>query len=72
MSTVKITLNKPSIYECEGVIIIAGENTFESAEVKKLLANPLVQADIESGILTVVHESAAVKDEPKRQAKAAK
>lgn len=49
----KITLNIPSVYECEGVSLKPGANDVADNVAKKFLANKLVAADIEAGKLTV-------------------
>ena len=53
MAKVKVTLTVPNIYETEGVRILSGENFFESSEIVKLLANPIVKNDIKAGILII-------------------
>lgn len=55
----KITLNKPSVYECEGVMLLPGDNDVKNAD--KFLANKIVQADIKAGIISLE----APKPEPK-------
>lgn len=47
----KIKLNRPSVYECEGVTLMPGDNDVKNAD--KFLANKIVQADIAAGIVTV-------------------
>ena len=49
----KITLNIPTVYECEGVVLVAGENEVDNNAAAKMLKNPMVQADVKSGKLTV-------------------
>lgn len=49
----QIKLNKATVYQCEGVKLVPGVNEVPEDAAKKLLANKLVKADIESGVLEV-------------------
>lgn len=50
----KIILNQPTIYSCEGITIVAGENEIEeSPSLTKFLANPLVMLDIDSKVIEI-------------------
>lgn len=68
----KITLNIPTIYECEGVVLVAGVNEVDNKLAGKMLKNPMVQADVKSGKLTVENiTKAAAKKIAAAEAKAA-
>lgn len=49
----KITLNRPSVYPFNGVMLMPGENAVSDKDAKMLLSQKGVQRDIERGILTV-------------------
>ena len=49
----KINLNIPTVYECEGIRLAPGSNEVDPAKAEKFLANPLVKADIDSGKLEI-------------------
>ena len=54
----KIKLNAPTVYQCEGVRLVPGANEVDDSAAEKLLKNPLVQADIKAGRLEVVDAKA--------------
>jgi hypothetical protein len=65
----QIILNRASVYQCEGVTLVAGSNTIDEADATALLSNPLVQADIENGVLVVEQaEKPKVTRKPKTEA----
>jgi len=53
----KITLNKPSIYQVGRVRLLPGDNEISGNDVMKMMQNKIVQADIAAGILTVEHDT---------------
>lgn len=61
----KIKLNIPTVYECEGVTLVSGENEVPDKSAEKFMSNPLVKADIESGKVEVVKAEKASGSEKK-------
>jgi len=49
-----IKLNVPSVYQCEGVTLVAGENEVDDKKAKKFMANKLVKADFDNGTMEEV------------------
>jgi hypothetical protein len=49
----KINLNIPTVYECEGIRLVPGTNEVDPKAAEKFLANPRVKADIDVGKLEV-------------------
>jgi len=68
----KIKLNAPSVYQCEGVRLVPGANEVDDSAAEKLLKNPLVQADIKAGRLEVVDAKAKADADAKAKADAEK
>jgi hypothetical protein len=60
----KITLTKATVYETEGVRLIAGENDLTGVDTATFMKNPLVKADIESGLLVVEKPAAKAAAKP--------
>ncbi|MBT8412479.1 MAG: hypothetical protein KJP02_11880 [Octadecabacter sp.] len=61
----QIKLNKPSVYQCEGVRLLPGMNEVDDAAAEKLLANPIVRMDLEAGTIETV-------EAPKKRGRPAK
>lgn len=59
----KIILNRPSIYEYAGIVLIAGENEVTTEQLAVLLPSKGlgVRADVDAGVLTVVEDKPAPK-----------
>lgn len=49
----KINLNAPTVYECEGIRLMPGTNDIDEGKAEAFLSNKLVLADIDSGKLEV-------------------
>lgn len=49
----KIKLNQPTVYETEGVRLNPGANDVDAAKAEKFLANKMVKADIDAGMIEV-------------------
>lgn len=65
----KIKLNQPTVYQCEGVRLMPGVNDVNADSVKRLKANKMVAADFKSGLLEEVKGSSAKTEEPKAEDK---
>lgn len=52
----KITLNKPTVYQVGRIRLMPGDNEVAGKDVHRMLQNKIVQADIAAGVLTVEHE----------------
>lgn len=52
----KITLNKPTVYQVGRVRLLPGDNDVSGKDVHRMLQNKVVQADIAAGVLTIEHE----------------
>jgi hypothetical protein len=52
----KITLTKPTVYECEGVVLMPGDNEVPLNKAKKLLENKIVQRDVELGTIVLYRD----------------
>lgn len=52
----KITLNKPTVYQVGRVRLMPGNNEVSGKDVHRMLQNKIVQADISAGVLTIEHE----------------
>lgn len=61
----QIKLNKPTVYQCEGVTLMPGVNEVPDAKAEKLMANPIVRLDVEAGHLETI-------EAPKRRGRPAK
>ncbi len=48
-----IKLNRPSVYQAEGVKLVPGDNDVDPGDVKKFFANKIVKADIKAGVIEV-------------------
>lgn len=60
----KIKLNIPTVYQCEGVRLTPGYNDVkEGPAMERFMANPLVQADIEAGTVEIVEGGESESDE---------
>ena len=59
-----IKLNRPSVYQCEGLRLVPGENEVDNDQSKKFMANKLVKKDFTSGVLEAV--KVTVKRAPKQ------
>lgn len=68
----KIKLNQPTVYQCEGVRLMPGENEVNADSLKRLKANKMVAADFKSGLLEEVKGSSAKAEEPKAKAEESK
>jgi len=55
----KITLTRPAPYPFNGKTLIPGENTVNDDYIAVMMANPVVMADINAGILQIGHGQAA-------------
>jgi hypothetical protein len=53
----KITLNKPTIYQVGRVRLLPGDNEVSGKDVHRMMQNKIVQADIAAGVLTVEHDA---------------
>jgi len=62
-----IKLNRPSVYQCEGLRLIAGENEVSADDAKKFKANKMVKRDFESGVLEEVKTAAKKPAAPKAE-----
>jgi len=49
-----IKLNRPSVYQSEGLRLIAGENDVEAKAATRFMANKMVKRDFDSGVLEEV------------------